>query len=87
MTGPGYKRGQRSNENESRIWYHFFAGGSCHPKDEGITSDSDHTRDQGIMDYSLDLRINNPDENPLVGCATEVFQLRKKSEVEADRAS
>lgn len=83
MTGLGYKKGQRSNENESRIWHHFSARGSCHPKDEGITSDSD----QGIMYYSLDLRIDNPDENPHVGCATEVFQLRKKSELEADRAS
>lgn len=43
--------------------------------------------DQGIMDYSLDLRIDNPDENPHVSCATEEFQLRKKNEVEADRTS
>ena len=43
--------------------------------------------DQGIMDYSLDLRIGNSDKNHHVSCATEEFQLRKKSEVEADRVS
>lgn len=42
--------------------------------------------DQGIMDYSLELKIGDPDENPHVSCAREKFQLRK-SEVEIDRTS
>lgn len=43
--------------------------------------------DQGTSDYSLELKIGNPDENPHVNCATEEFHLREKSEGEAGKAS